>query len=78
MTQEPRELTIMIIRPIRMAGEPIEDGAIVTVDRAFAVQLISAGKAEVVSAVPRDEKAKQENPVAQPKQTKRGKKPHGA
>lgn len=78
MTQEPRELTIMIIRPIRMAGEPIEDGAIVTVDRAFAVQLISAGKAEVVAAVAREELAKPESTVSQPKQTKRGKKPHGA
>lgn len=78
MTQEPRELTIMIIRPIRVAGEPIEEGAIVTVDRAFAVQLISAGKAEVFAAVAREEKQPQEVPVTQTKQTKRGKKPHGA
>lgn len=78
MTQEPKELTIMIIRPIRMAGEPIEDGAIVTVDRAFAVQLISAGKAEQVAAVAHEELAKPDVPVSQPKQTKRGKKPHGA
>lgn len=64
----------MVIRPIRMAGEPIEEGAIVTVDRALAVQLISAGKAEQVAAVVREELAKPEIPVSQPKQTKRGKK----
>lgn len=77
MTQEPKELTIMIIRPIRMAGEPIEDGAIVTVDRALAVQLVSSGKAEIVAAVPRERIVPQDAPVAQPKQSKRGRKPHG-
>lgn len=78
MKQEQKEITIMLLRAIRMAGEPIEEGAIVTVDRAFAIQLMSAGKAEQVAAVAREELAKPDIPVSQPKQTKRGRKPHGA
>lgn len=78
MKQEPKEITIMVMRAIRMAGEPIEEGAIVTVDRALAVQLISAGKAEQVAAVAREKLAKPDLLVSQPKQIKRGRKPHGA
>lgn len=54
--QPPKEISLRIVRAIRMAGEEIPVGTVVTVDRAFAVELMSGGKAVETNAPPRAER----------------------
>lgn len=52
MIKNPKELTIRAVKAFGMSGQPVAVGEVLTVDYAFARELIGNQKAEAYTALP--------------------------